>query len=168
MRKLFCPVVFLLCAAPLLAQSAPPATNPPSQNRPARRGGQESCGQQAGIEKSVMEQIRTIGHDARSQVESICSDSSLTPQQKQQKAREIREQAMEKRDALMTADQRKALRACQQQRSGNHAGGGEHQGAGGGCGEMPRTGRPGGSPNGAPGNGNGTSNPRSNPPKPQS
>ena len=78
MKKLFCAVVFLLCAGPLLAQSAPPTTNPSSQTRPARRGGQEPCWQQAGVEKSVMEQIGAIVHDARSQVEAVCSNSSLT------------------------------------------------------------------------------------------
>jgi len=164
LRKLYCPVVFLLCAGPLLAQSAPPTTNPPSQIRPARRGGQGSCLQQAGIDRSVMEQIGSIVRDARSQVESVCSNSSLTPQQKQQQVREIREQAMQKREGLLTADQQKALMACQQERGGYHPGsGGPHEGmGGGGCGEMPRGGsRPFGSPNGAPGSGNGTSNPPS-------
>jgi len=157
--KLFCPVILLLSAVPLLAQSAPSPTNPPSQNRPMRRGGQEPCWQQAGIEKSVMEQVWTIGRDARSQVEAICSNSSLTPQERHQQAREIGEMATQKRDGLMTADQKKTLMACQRQRSGNRPGSGtEHEGAWGGCGEIPRAGsRPGGSANQTPGNG--TSNP---------
>jgi len=168
MKKLFCPVILLLSAGPLLAQSAPPPTNPPSQTRPARRGGQEPCWQQAGVEKSVMEQVWTIGRDARSQVEAVCSNSSLTPQQRNQQTREIREKAMQKRDGLMTADQSKALTACQQTRGGNHPGGGGmheggmHEGAAGGCGEMARTGsRPGGSANRVPGNGTTNSPPSS-------
>jgi hypothetical protein len=170
LKKFLCPAVFLLCAAPILAQSAPPATNPPSQTRPMHRGGQGSCLQQAGIERSVMEQIQTIGHDAHSRIEGVCSNSSLTPQQKQQQVREIREQAMQKRDGLMTADQRKALMACQQERSGGSGGAHEgHEGMGGGCGDMPHNGsRPGRSPNGTPGNGSGTNNPPpSNPSAPQ-
>jgi hypothetical protein len=163
LKKILCPAVFLLCAAPILAQSTPPTTNPPSQTRPARRGGQGSCLQQAGIDRSVMEQIQTIGRDAHSQIESVCSNSSLTPQQKQQQVREVREQAMQKRNGLLTADQQKALTSCQQERSGNHGSGGPHQGhegMGGGCGEMQHNGsRPGGSPNGTPGNGSGTNNP---------
>ena len=155
--KLFCQVILILSAWPLLAQSAPPAT--PSQTRPARRGGQEPCWQQAGIEKSVMEQVWAIGRDARSQVEAVCSNSSLTPQEKHRQAREIREMAMQKREGLMTADQKKTLMACQHQTSGNHPGSGaEHEGARGGCGEIPRAGsRPGGSANQTPGNG--SSNP---------
>jgi len=163
--KFFCPVVFLLFAATLSAQSTPPATNSPAQ-QPARRGGQENCMQQAGIDRSVMEQIRTVGHDARSQVDSICSNSSLTPQQRQQQAREVRERAMQKRDSLMTPEQRTAVKECQQQKSGNHAGegGGMHEGIGGGCGEMPRGAS---HRNGYP-NGGGSSNPpSSNPPSSQ-
>jgi hypothetical protein len=156
--RIFCSVVVmcagLLCSGPLLAQSTPPISNPPAnpqaQNRPARRG--EPCWQQAGIEQSVMEQIRTITREARSEVEAVCSNSSLTPQQKQQQAREIREKAMQKREGLMTADQEKTLKACQQEQHENHPGnGGMHQGGmheggmhegmgGGGCGEMPRAG----------------------------
>ena len=164
LKKLFCSPVFLLCAGLLLAQTAP-STNPPSsQTRPMRGGGQGACMQQAGIEKSVMEQIHSIVRDAHSQVENVCSNSSLTPQQKQQQVREIRERAMQKRDGLMTADQQKALMACQQARNGNHAGGGGahegglHEGLGGGCGEMPHNGsRAGGSANRVPSSG--TSNP---------
>lgn len=123
--------------------------------------------QQAGIEKSVMEQIHSIAHDAHSAIENVCSNTSLTPQQKQQQVREIREKAMQKREGLLTADQQKALMACQQARSGNHPGGGGphegHEGMGGGCGETPHNPRPGNSPNG--GQGNGTGNP---PPSSQS
>lgn len=120
-----------------------------------RGGGQGACMPQAGIEKSVMEQIHSIVHDAHSQVESVCSNSSLTPQQKQQHPREIRERAMQKRESLMTADQQMTLMACQQARNGNHAGaggpheGGPHEGLGVGAARCPTTGsRPGGSPTG--------------------
>jgi hypothetical protein len=164
LKKLFCSLVFLLCAGLLLAQTAPSTNTPPSQTRPMRGGGQGACIQQAGIEKSVMEQIHSIVRDAHSQVESVCSNSSLTIQQKQQQVREIRERAMQKRESLMTADQQKTLMACQQARNGNHAGaggpheGGPHEGLGSGCGQMPHNGsRPGGSANRAPGSG--TSNP---------
>jgi hypothetical protein len=161
LRRIFCSVVLvmcagLLCSGPLLAQNTPPTSNPPAnpqaQNRPAHRG--EPCWQQAGIEQSVMEQIHTIAREARSAVEAVCSNSSLTPQQKQQQAREIREKAMQKREGLMTADQEKTLKACQQEQHENHPGnGGMHQGGmhegGGGCGEMPRAGsRPGTAPGG--------------------
>jgi hypothetical protein len=142
----------------VLGQSTAPANNPASQTQPARRGGGGNCFQQAGIEKSVMEQIHTISHDARSQIEAVCSNSSLTAEQKHQQAHEIREQAMQKREKLLTPDQQKSLAACQQERGGNHPnGGGMHEGMGNGCGEMP-----GGRPSNRP-SGNG-STPPANPP----
>jgi hypothetical protein len=172
-KKFFCTMSFVLCVGTLLAQSTPPTNGTPSQTRPMRHG--EPCFQQAGIDKSVMEQIHTISREARMQIETICSNSSLTPQQKHQQTREIREQAMQKRDALMTADQQKALNACQQARSGNHPSGGGmhegngggmreggmHEGMGGGCGEMPGSGHP-GAANRPAGNGNGTAPPANN------
>jgi hypothetical protein len=96
------------------------------------RGNGTPCWQVAGVEKSVMEQRWALERDTRSQVSAVCSESSLTPQQKQQKAREIRAQAKQKMEALMTPDQEKKLTACQQERGMSHPGGGE---GGGGCGE---------------------------------
>jgi len=89
-------------------------------------------------------------HDAHSPVESVCSNSSLTPRQRLQHLREIRERAMQKRESLMPADQQKTLTTCQQARNGNHAGaGGPHEGLGSGCGGMPHNGiTAGGSPTG--------------------
>lgn len=147
LRKLFCPAVFLLFAGTILAQSNPPTTPPPAQNG----RGQGSCWQQAGIEKSVADQVRSIGRDAHSQVVAVCSNTSLTPQQKRQQVREIHQQTKQKREGLITADQEKALTACQQARNG-----GPHPGMGDGCGDLPRNGsQPNGNPNGTPDNGNG-------------
>jgi len=130
-----------LCAVPLFAQDAPPANStPPSQTQPMRRGHMEPCWQVAGIDRSVVEQRQSLERETHSQVEAVCSNSSLTPQQKRQQVREIRQQAHQKLEGLLTADQEKALTACQQQRGMNHPGG---MGGGlAGCGEMPRGGSP--------------------------
>ena len=158
LKKFILSAVFLLCAGALFAQSTPSTSTSPAQTEPARRRG-EPCWQQAGIERSVVEQVRSIGSEARSKVESVCSSSSLTPQQKRQQVQEIHQQATLKREALVTVDQRKAFMACQQGRSGSHAsGGGAHEGLGGGCGEMTRYGsRSNGASNGT--HGAGVSNP---------
>jgi hypothetical protein len=155
--------VTLLFCEPLLAQNTPPA-NPSGQPRLGGRGG-TPCWQQAGIDKSVMEQRWALEKDTRAQVDAVCSNSSLTPQQKQQQAREIRQQAKTKMEGLVTADQEKALTACQQQRGMNHngMGGGSQQNGGaghegGGCGEWPHNGA---RPNGASG-----PNSSGNPPPP--
>jgi hypothetical protein len=169
-KKIFYTMFVVLCAGTLLAQSTPPANGTPSPTRPMRRGG-ESCFHQAGIDQSVMEQIHTISREARSKIETICSNSSLTAQQKHEQTKEIREQAMQKRDGLMTADQQKALNTCQQARSGNHpsgggthegmggGGGGMHEGMGAGCGEMPGGGHSGGAASRPSGNGSGSAPP---------
>ena len=166
-RIIICPLVLLLflCAGSLRAQSAPPTSDPQSQTRPTQRGG-PPCWQQAGIEKSVMEQRWSIERDTRSQIQGVCSDSSLTPQQKHQQVHEIREQARQKMEGLITADQQNALTACQQSRHRTHPGG-VHGGVGDGCGDLPRGGpRP--SPNGGTGRGYGNNNaPSVNPPSPQ-
>lgn len=152
MRKKLFTVAFLLCAGTILAQSAPTTTAPSSATEPAGRRG-EPCWQQAGIEKSVAQEIWSIGRDVRSQVDGVCSNSSLTPQQKRQQVQGIRQEAMQKREALVTADQQKTFMACQQARSGNNSGeGGPHEGlgGGGGCGATSRYGsRPNGASNGA-------------------
>jgi hypothetical protein len=151
LKKFFCSLVLLLFAGTLRAQSDPQTTTPPAPSRPMR---QENCFQQAGLQRSAVERIRTIGRDTRSQIEGVCSNSSLTPQQQNQQVREIRDKAMQERAGLMTADQQKAVTACQQAKHGYHpAASGARQGHLGGCGEMPRSGsRPGGALNGAPGN----------------
>ena len=129
----------LLSVWPFFAQtSTPPSANPPAnspaQTHPMNRGNDQPCWQVAGIEKSVMEQRWALERDTRSQISAACSDSSLTPQQKQQKAREIREQSRQKMIALVTPDQETKLTACQQERGMNHP-----QGTGG-CGDWSRQG----------------------------
>jgi hypothetical protein len=109
--------------------------------------------QQAGVDQSVMEQLRTIQRDMHTQVEGVCSNTSLTPQQKNQQAHQIREQAHQKIAGLMTPDQQKSLMACREEHMGGHAGAGGLGESGGGCGEWQRNGtRP---TNGTPGPANG-------------
>ncbi|HEY1657462.1 MAG TPA: hypothetical protein VGG14_03890 [Candidatus Sulfotelmatobacter sp.] len=123
-------VVIGFSAVALWAQSAPPSGNTPSsppQGRP------EPCWKQAGITLSMMEQHQQIEHDAHSQIASACEDSSLTPQQKQEQVKQIREQSEEKTKALIPAEQLNALHACQQQR---HGGNMQHHPGAGPCGNF--------------------------------
>lgn len=112
------------CALAANAQDNQPTTPAPP---PPPRTHQEPCWRQAGIDRSVMEQHRTIDRDAHAQINAVCENSSLTPQQKQEQARAIKRQAKEKMDALLTPDQQKSLQACQQTRAADrpHA---EHHG----------------------------------------
>jgi hypothetical protein len=122
------------------------------------------CWQQAGIEKSVMEQRWVNERETHSQVEAVCSNTSLTAQQKNQQVREIRQQARQKMEGLITPDQEKTLMACQQERGMGHPGGASGRRWEGGCGEWANGGaHPGGAPNGGAGNGNRNPPPNSPP-----
>jgi len=130
------------------AQATPPSSGSPSSPQAGR---QEPCWKQAGISRSVMEQHQQIERDAHSQMASVCEDTSLTPEQKQEKVRQIRQQTEEKMNALITPEQQSTLHACQQQRRGGNMA--HHEGAGP-CGNMV-------APHGrAPGSGNAGSSPQ--------
>jgi hypothetical protein len=106
---------------------------------PAGRYRQPPCWQQAGISKDVLQQRHNLEQAARSQIASVCADTSLSPQQKREKIREIHQQTQQQVQALMTPQQQEALKSCQAARNGEH-GGAPHPHAGGGmgpCGETP-------------------------------
>jgi ABC-type sugar transport system substrate-binding protein len=100
---------------------------------PAR---QEPCWKQAGITRPVMEQRRAIERDAHSQIAAVCENSSLTPQQKQEQAHEIRQQEQQKVDAIVTPEQQSAIRSCQQQRGRNGGANEGHHPGGSPCGNF--------------------------------
>jgi Spy/CpxP family protein refolding chaperone len=140
-------LLVLLSASLLLAQTqtSPPTSAPPAgtgQTRPTqRRGRRQPCWQQVGISQSAAQERRQIEENTRSQMESVCSDSSLSAQQKEQKIHQLREESRRQAEALINPQQEQELRSCRQQRGegrGGHGGhgGGMHSG-GGPCGELP-------------------------------
>jgi Spy/CpxP family protein refolding chaperone len=130
-------LVALLSTYPLRAQTAP-LSPAPRGTTPARPAHQSPCWQQAGVSQSAMQQRRQIEENTRSQVESVCSDSSLTPQQKQQKIHQLHEEAQTQVRGLVTPQQEQAVKACRERRGeGPPMGGGGMHGAGvGPCGGM--------------------------------
>jgi len=128
MGTLFC---WCFCSLTLLAQSGSPPSSPPATQRP------EPCWKQAGISHPVQEQRHGIESEVRSQIASVCEDSALTPQQKREQARKLRQEAEQKMDALITPEQQSALHACQQQRAGGRGQyGGRHGEGGSPCGNF--------------------------------
>lgn len=101
-------------------------------SKPAR---QEPCWEVAGISKATLQQRRTLAQQARAEVAAVCSNASLSIQQKRQQIRQIRERERQEVDGLISPAQQAAMRSCQEQRSGAH-GGGHMEGGGGPCGEM--------------------------------
>jgi hypothetical protein len=148
----FATVVFapLGCAN---AQSIPVPVRPGPVAR-APQVHQPPCWQEAGISKSAMEQRQAIQRRTKAEVEAVCAETSLTPQQRQQRIRQIHEQAKQELDALASPQQMEALKSCQMSR--NHGGGHPvgHPVAGGGhgpCGELPSGGNPPKAPSSPPG-----------------
>jgi len=137
-KTLTAAVVFLvlLLAAPAIAQTANPQRGGMRMPKAPR---QEPCWQEAGISQSVMEQRRQIEQNTRAEIQSVCNDSALTPQQKREKIRQLHQQARQQIEGGITPQQQEALKACRQQRAAAHpprTGPAIHGGGGRGpCGE---------------------------------
>lgn len=114
-------VTFLLVAWPAHSQTATPKPVAPLRSGTGSPSHQPPCWQQVGISKGVIEQRRSVEQNTRAQLESVCSDSSLTPQQKHQKIKELRLQARQQIDAIITPQQQEELKACNAQRATNRA-----------------------------------------------
>jgi hypothetical protein len=141
---LFVVVGFAAISQRAAAQTLPIHVQEPLPGHPgtvARSPQPPPCWEVAGISKSAMGQRRAIQQRTRSEVEAVCADPSLSPQQRQQKIRQIHEQDKQELDALVSPQQMEALKSCQMSRNRGtgHPGGG-HPASGGGhgpCGEMP-------------------------------
>lgn len=148
-KAMTCPLAMLvlLTASLLLAQTrtSPPTSAPPAttgQTPTQGRGRRQPCWQQAGVSQSAAQQHRQIEENSRAQIETVCSDSSLSPQQKEQKIHQLREESRKQLAGLLNPQQEQALKSCRQQRGGGegrggHGGGGGAHAGGGPCGEMP-------------------------------
>ena len=122
----------LLGTYPLVAQTAAtPASPRGTTTTPTHK---KPCWQQAGISQSALQQRKQIEESTHSQIESVCSDSALTPQQKQQKIHQIHEQAQKEAAGAISPQQEAALKSCRESRGEAPHMGGMH--GGGPCGEM--------------------------------
>ena len=115
------------------AQRVPlPKTSPRSAQpgKKTRQPKEEPCWEQAGISKNVFGQRKSIQESTRAQVQGVCSDASLTEQQKRERIREIRKSAQEQMMGLLTPQQREELKECQRARHpmGRGPGGMPHPG----------------------------------------
>ncbi|MGA9968393.1 MAG: hypothetical protein WBQ10_24555 [Terriglobales bacterium] len=120
----------LLGTYPLVAQTATSPVSP----RGATPTHKQPCWQQAGVSQSAMQQRKQIEENTHSQIEAVCSDSSLTPQQKQQKIQQLHQEAQKQVGGLITPQQEAAIKSCRESRGEGPHMGGVH--SGGPCGEM--------------------------------
>jgi Spy/CpxP family protein refolding chaperone len=122
-------VLLPLSLAAQQSGSAGTKSGPATRTGPAH---QVPCWKQAGIPQSVMEQHHSIEQSIHAQMAEVCSDGTLTSQQKLERIREIRKAGHEQMEGLLTGDQRSKLESCRTSRNAAHAG---HPGNGP-CAEM--------------------------------
>jgi len=86
---------------------AAPATK--AEKKAARNERKEKMAKELGLTDDQKKQLKALRQDQRKQMEAIKNDSSLTQEQKQEKFKEIHKAGMEKRDALLTPEQREKM-----------------------------------------------------------
>ncbi len=132
-KQLFFPLMVAFLGATSLAQVPVRGSGPaPRRNRP------EPCWQVAGVSRSAIQQARAIRQQARQEVEAVCANSSLSPQQKRQQIQEIRQKERQQVEGVISPAQEQSMQACRKERGlggGGHVGRGGH--GSGPCGEMP-------------------------------
>jgi hypothetical protein len=123
--SLFLPLLILATPLWVCGQVKIPAVQTSPLPGTARTGHaqqpqQEPCWKQVGISQAAMDEQRSIQREARAQVEAVCSDSSLSEQQKKEKIQEIRKSEQEQLAGLIPAAQREELKQCQKERANSH------------------------------------------------
>ena len=136
LKKISITSALLIYAASLIAQDAPP-NNPPTPS--LRRSHMPQCLRAAGISMSVFDQLRSVEQDARTQVRTVCTNTSLTQQDKQGQIQEIHQTSHQKMASLVTPDQSRAFMACRAHR-GDRRPVEWFERPGGGCGAPRRAG----------------------------
>jgi hypothetical protein len=128
------PLAAQMAPSPISPRTGVPTTSPRGTAAPQAR--QQPCWQQAGVSQSAMQQRRQIEESTRGQIESVCSDSSLTPQQKHEKIQQLRQEARQRTQGLVTQQQEQTIKSCREKRGeAPHMSGGHGAGVGP-CGEM--------------------------------
>ena len=152
-------------------QSAVPVPHVQIPGAPVRKAPaqpqQPPCYEVAGVSKAAIEERQNVVRSANAQVEVVCANISLTPQQRAQEIRQIRQQQRAQMNAIITPQQQEAINACNKARHPNPVASAPHSGpARGPCGELlPPVGSPTQHPQPTPGPpSGGTSQPTTGPP----
>jgi Spy/CpxP family protein refolding chaperone len=73
-----------------------------------------------GLTDDQKTQIKSIHQDAKTQAKAIKSDSTLTPDQKKAKLKDLHEQTKTKTDAILTPDQKQKMEQARANHKGKH------------------------------------------------
>jgi ABC-type sugar transport system substrate-binding protein len=93
------------------------------QSKPAQSGSRHiPCWKQVGISPSAMEQRKAIMEGAKTKMQSVCKDDSLTAQQKKEQLQQIHKEAAQQAEGLITPEQNEALKKCQHEQGATNSG----------------------------------------------
>ena len=121
-----------LFAAPALAQTAAPAAPEHANPRPTRGSKEKELKEKFGLNDLQVKQLKELHRQTRDQREDLQDDTSLTPDQRKGKMKDLRQASYEKLVKIVgqeTADKIEAMR--------KERGEGAHQGKRGKKGDMP-------------------------------
>lgn len=116
----------LLTAALGVAQTAPAAPQGPRH----ARAGHDRVFQQLNLTADQKTQFQQLMQDQRTQMKALRANNSLTPEQRQQQIKALREANHQKMMALLTPDQQAQFKQLRQQRRGDMKAGGGHRARG--------------------------------------
>jgi len=106
------------------ATQAAPATK--AEKKAARKERKEKMAKELGLTDDQKKQLKSLKQDQRKQMDAVRKDSSLTQEQKQAKFKEIHQSGMEKRDALLTPEQREKMQHLRAEHEGSEGKEGGH------------------------------------------
>ena len=98
-------VILMAALAENATAQVPIRTRPSTGPGTTRRPRLEPCWEVAGVSKSAMQQRRAVALQARQEVEAVCSNSSLSIQQKRQQIQRIHQQERQQIEAIITPAQ---------------------------------------------------------------
>ena len=110
------------------SKAAPSGSTAPS-GTPAPR--YIACWKQVGISPAVIQQRKAIMEAAKTKIQGICGDDSLTGQQKKEQIHQIHQEAVQQAEGLIPAAQMEAVKKCQ----ASYSTGSHHARATSPCGE---------------------------------
>ena len=90
-------------------QSAPATKADKKAWKKEHKERKEKMAKELGLTDDQKKQLKALRQDQRKQMDAVRNDSSLSQEQKQAKFKEIHQAGMEKRDALLTPEQREKM-----------------------------------------------------------
>src|SRR6516165_5697914 len=141
-RSAMASVLFVLCTSvavcsqyntpvPHVPVPGVPVHHPPTQPQ------QPPCYEVAGVSKTALQERQNVVRSANAQVEAVCANASLTPQQRAQEIRQIRQRQRAEMNTIVTPQQQEAINACNKARHPVTVANAPHPGpARGPCGEL--------------------------------